>query len=209
MAGAKPGVHVVQLRPINVPEALIKGNKFIKWQENSTIGTAVTLKVDPDGYVLFWKDQNKEMDYLDLSLIRDTRTGKYAKVPKEGKLKDTCMIGQSDVAVEDKTVTIAYGTDMTSISFVNFVCSSRETAKLWCDELFLYAYNLLAANGNVLTFLKKAHTKITHVLDVNGRIPVRNIVKMFATHRDDKRRVEKALESINIQSGKVYTLLHV
>ena len=206
MAGAKPGVHVVQLRPINVPEALIKGNKFIKWQENSTIGTAVTLKVDPNGYVLFWKDQNKEMDYLDLSLIRDTRTGKYAKVPKEGKLKDTCMIGQSDVAVEDKTVTIAYGTDMTSISFVNFVCSSRETAKLWCDELFLYAYNLLAANGNVLTFLKKAHTKITHVLDVNGRIPVKNIVKMFATHRDDKRRVEKALESINIQSGKNETI---
>jgi hypothetical protein len=40
------------------------------------------------------------------------------------------MIGQSDVAVEDKTVTIAYGTDMTSISFVNFVCSSRETAKV-------------------------------------------------------------------------------
>jgi hypothetical protein len=36
-----------------------------------------------------------------------------------------------------------------------------------------------------------------------------SIVKMFATHRDDKRRVEKALESINIQSGKVYTLLHV
>jgi hypothetical protein len=49
---------------------------------------------------------------------------------QEGKLKDTCMIGQSDVAVEDKTVTIAYGTDMTSISFVNFVCSSRETAKV-------------------------------------------------------------------------------
>lgn len=40
------------------------------------------------------------------------------------------MIGQSDVPVEDKTVTIAYGTDMTSISFVNFVCSSRETAKV-------------------------------------------------------------------------------
>lgn len=26
---------------------------------------------------------------------------------------------------------------------------------------------------------------------------------MFATHRDDKKRVEKALESINIQTGKV------
>lgn len=206
MAGAKPGVHVVQLKPINVPETLVKGNKFIKWEENSTSGTPVTLKVDPKGYILYWKDQNKEMDYLDLSLIRDTRTGKYAKVPKEGKLKDNCMIGQPDVPVEDKTVTIAYGTNMTNISFINFVCSSRETAKLWCDELLLYAYNLLAANGNVLTFLEKAHTRITHVLDINGRIPVKSIVKMFATHRDDKKRVEKALESINIQSGKHETI---
>ncbi|VDI23704.1 Hypothetical predicted protein [Mytilus galloprovincialis] len=83
------------------------------------------------------------------------------------------MIGQSDVPVEDKTVTVAYGSEMTGISFINFVCSSRDTAKLWCDELLLYAYNLLAANCNVLTFLEKAHTKITHVLDVNGRIPVK------------------------------------
>ncbi|XP_052106026.1 1-phosphatidylinositol 4,5-bisphosphate phosphodiesterase classes I and II-like isoform X4 [Mytilus californianus] len=203
MAGAKPGVHVVQLRPIIVPECLIKGNKFIKWEESSATGVPVTLKVDPNGYILFWKDQNKEMESLDMSLIRDTRTGKYAKVPKEGKLKDTCMIGQSDIPVEDKTVTVAYGSEMTGISFINFVCSSRDTAKLWCDELLLYAYNLLAANGNVLTFLEKAHTKITHVLDVNGRIPVKNIVKMFATHRDDKKRVEKALESINIQTGKM------
>jgi len=33
MAGAKPGVHVVQLKPICVAESLIKGNKFIKWDE--------------------------------------------------------------------------------------------------------------------------------------------------------------------------------
>ncbi|VDI23705.1 Hypothetical predicted protein, partial [Mytilus galloprovincialis] len=59
MAGAKPGVHVVQLRPIIVPECLIKGNKFIKWDESSAIGVPVTLKVDPNGYILFWKDQNK------------------------------------------------------------------------------------------------------------------------------------------------------
>ena len=35
MAGSKPGVHVVQLKPIAVPESLIKGNKFIKWDDVS------------------------------------------------------------------------------------------------------------------------------------------------------------------------------
>lgn len=33
MAGAKPGVHALQLKPVSVPEALKKGGKFIKWDE--------------------------------------------------------------------------------------------------------------------------------------------------------------------------------
>lgn len=37
MAGAKPAVHVVQLRRINVPEILVKGNKFIKWDDVSIL----------------------------------------------------------------------------------------------------------------------------------------------------------------------------
>lgn len=36
MAGAKPGVHALQLKPVNVPEVLTKGGKFIKWEEVRT-----------------------------------------------------------------------------------------------------------------------------------------------------------------------------
>ena len=35
MAGAKSGVHVVQLKPISVPKSLREGNKFIKWDDVS------------------------------------------------------------------------------------------------------------------------------------------------------------------------------
>lgn len=42
----------------------------------------MTLKVDKYGFYLHWVDQNNEMDMLDVAIIRDTRTGKYAKVPK-------------------------------------------------------------------------------------------------------------------------------
>ncbi|GFO34876.1 1-phosphatidylinositol 4,5-bisphosphate phosphodiesterase beta-1-like [Plakobranchus ocellatus] len=49
---------------------------------SSTVATPVTLKVDEKGYILYWKDQNKEMDFLDISLIRDTRTGSQVKLPK-------------------------------------------------------------------------------------------------------------------------------
>lgn len=35
MAGAKPGVHTLQLKPVCVPELLKAGSKFIKWDEVS------------------------------------------------------------------------------------------------------------------------------------------------------------------------------
>jgi hypothetical protein len=38
------------------------------------------------------------------------------------------MIGPQDVPIEDKTVTIVYGTDMVNTELVNFVCASRELA---------------------------------------------------------------------------------
>ncbi|KAG9346458.1 hypothetical protein JZ751_006769, partial [Albula glossodonta] len=33
MAGAKPGVHALQLKPVSVHETLKKGSKFVKWDE--------------------------------------------------------------------------------------------------------------------------------------------------------------------------------
>lgn len=50
--------------------------------QDSGAGTPVTLRVDQHGFYLHWIDQNHEMDYLDIATIRDTRTGKYAKIPK-------------------------------------------------------------------------------------------------------------------------------
>ncbi|XP_053374625.1 1-phosphatidylinositol 4,5-bisphosphate phosphodiesterase beta-1-like isoform X2 [Mercenaria mercenaria] len=218
MAGAKPAVHVVQLKPICVPEILVKGNKFIKWDDSSTIGVPVTLRVDQNGYILYWRDQNKQpgqpghdggdMDSLDISIIRDTRTGKYARVPKgEGKLRESCMIGPQDVPIEDKTVTIVYATDMVNVDYVNFVCASRELAALLSEELLKYANNMLALNGSCLTFLEKAYTKLVHVLDVNGKIPVKNIIKMVTKdNKEDRRRVEKAVEATGFKASKNDTI---
>lgn len=42
----------------------------------------MTLKVDKYGFYLHWVDQNNEMDMLDIAIIRDTRTGRHAKIPK-------------------------------------------------------------------------------------------------------------------------------
>lgn len=38
MAGAQPGVHALQLKPVSVPDSLRRGNKFMKWDDVSKAG---------------------------------------------------------------------------------------------------------------------------------------------------------------------------
>nr|XP_037275128.1 1-phosphatidylinositol 4,5-bisphosphate phosphodiesterase classes I and II-like [Rhipicephalus microplus] len=206
MAGAKSGVHVLQLKPISVPKSLQDGNKFVKWDDDSALGTPVTLRVDNNGFFLYWTDQNKETEFLDISSIRDTRTGKYARTPKEGKLRDSVSMGAPDVPLEEKTVTVLYGPDLVNVSAISFCGTSREVAQLWCDELLSMAYNLLSLNAPAATFLQKAHTKLLLCTDREGRLPVKSVLRMFAQHRDDRKRVERALEAVGLAAGKNDTL---
>lgn len=41
MAGAQPGVHALQLKPVCVSDSLKKGTKFVKWDDVSGGGGAV------------------------------------------------------------------------------------------------------------------------------------------------------------------------
>ncbi|XP_034078825.1 1-phosphatidylinositol 4,5-bisphosphate phosphodiesterase beta-3 isoform X2 [Gymnodraco acuticeps] len=200
MAGAKPGVHALQLKPMSVHEALKKGGKFIKWDEEPNSGppTLVTLKVDPDGFFLYWTGgSNLEVETLDINTIRDTRTGKYAKLPKDAKLRDVLGFVKGE-SVERKLVTVVYGNDLVNISYLNFQAMQEDTAKIWTDELFTLATNILSQNASRNTFLHKAYTKLKLQVNQDGKIPVKNILKMFS----DKKRVETALEQCGLVNNK-------
>ncbi|XP_036340590.1 1-phosphatidylinositol 4,5-bisphosphate phosphodiesterase classes I and II-like, partial [Rhagoletis pomonella] len=68
------------------------------------------------------------------------------------------------------------------------------------------AYSLARLNGSANTFLQKAHTKLCLQVDKSGKIPVRNIIKIFAQNKEDRKRVEKALDMSGLPSGKFETL---
>ncbi|XP_049302306.1 1-phosphatidylinositol 4,5-bisphosphate phosphodiesterase classes I and II isoform X4 [Bactrocera dorsalis] len=195
----------VSIGPVEVPKALQDGEKFIKWDDDSGTGTPVTMRVDPKGYYLYWIDQNNEMDILDIATIRDTRTGAYAKKPKDSKLRQIVTLGSQDT-LEEKTVTICHGCDFVNVTFVNFCCTKREIAQQWCDGIMRLAYSLARLNGSANTFLQKAHTKLCLQVDKGGKIPVKNIMKMFAQNKEDRKRVEKALDMSGLPSGKIETL---
>ncbi|XP_072840146.2 1-phosphatidylinositol 4,5-bisphosphate phosphodiesterase beta-3 [Pogona vitticeps] len=200
MAGGRPGVHALQLEPLRVPETLIKGSKFMKWDEEPTSKALVTLRVDPQGFFLYWTGPSMEVDILDISSIRDTRTGRYAKLPKDPKIREILGFGGQEQRPEEKLLTVVHGPDIVNVSFLNFMAVVQDdTAKLWAEELFKLATNILAQNASRNTFLQKAYIRLKLQVNQDGRIPVKNILKMFSA---DKKRVETALESCGLNFNR-------
>ncbi|KAG6445677.1 1-phosphatidylinositol 4,5-bisphosphate phosphodiesterase classes I and II isoform X2 [Manduca sexta] len=90
--------------------------------------------------------------------------------------------------------------------FINFCCTRKEIAQMWTEELFALTYNLNQLNNPTIKFLEKLHTKITLKADKSGKILVKNIVRLFAQNKEDKKRVEKALSESGLPTGKNDTI---
>lgn len=198
MAGAQPGVHALQLKPVCVSDSLKKGTKFVKWDDDSTIVTPIILRTDPQGFFFYWTDQNKETELLDLSLVKDARCGKHAKAPKDPKLRELLDVGNIG-RLEHRMITVVYGPDLVNISHLNLVAFQEEVAKEWTHEVFSLATNLLAQNMSRDAFLEKAYTKLKLQVTPEGRIPLKNIYRLFSA---DRKRVETALEACSLPSSR-------
>uniref|UniRef100_A0A8D2LJY1 Phosphoinositide phospholipase C n=1 Tax=Varanus komodoensis TaxID=61221 RepID=A0A8D2LJY1_VARKO len=179
MAGARPGVHALQLEPLRVPETLIKGSKFMKWDEVSRAGETPCLP-----RFLF------DVDLLDISCIRDTRTGRYAKLPKDPKIREILGFGGPEQRPEDKLLTVVHGPDLVNVSFLNFMTVVQDdTAKVGRGKV---AGLFWGAVGQVRVFS-------AWVLDTEWKGPLGFILKMFSA---DKKRVETALESCGLNFNR-------
>ncbi|XP_069090246.1 1-phosphatidylinositol 4,5-bisphosphate phosphodiesterase beta-1 isoform X1 [Pleurodeles waltl] len=199
MAGAQPGVHALQLKHVSVPENLKKGTKCMKWDDDSTVVSTIILKMDPQGFFLYWTDQNKETELLDISFVKDARCGKHARTPKDPKVREQLEVGNFGGRLESRMVTVVYGPDMVNISYLNLLAFQEEIAKEWADEIFNLATNLLAQNMSRDACLEKAFTKLKLQVTPEGRIPVKNMYRLFSA---DRKRIETALESCNLPSGR-------
>ncbi|KAG7306527.1 1-phosphatidylinositol 4-5-bisphosphate phosphodiesterase classes I and II, partial [Plutella xylostella] len=105
-------------------------------------------------------------------------------------------------ALEDKTVTVCHGMDFVNVCFINFCCAKKEIAQLWTRELFALAYNLNQLTASALGALEKLHARIALRRDKQGYIQVKNIVRLFASSKEDRRRVEAALGAGGLPCGK-------
>ncbi|ELK03967.1 1-phosphatidylinositol-4,5-bisphosphate phosphodiesterase beta-1 [Pteropus alecto] len=96
-------------------------------------------------------------------------------------------------------ITVVYGVDLVNISYLNLVAFQEEVAKEWTNEVFSLATNLLAQNMSRDAFLEKAYTKLKLQVTPEGRIPLKNIYRLFSA---DRKRVETALEACSLPSSR-------
>ncbi|ROI68649.1 1-phosphatidylinositol 4,5-bisphosphate phosphodiesterase beta-2 [Anabarilius grahami] len=164
------------LQEPDVKEYLVKGDRFTKWKE--------------------------ETEFLDVATIRDTRAGKYAKVPKHPKVRNIFNMDFPDSHHLAKSLTIVTGSDTVSLTYHNFF-AAKEVAQMWADDILAIAYNTLRANACRHTYLEKVYVRLLLHTNKDGKIPVKNIFKMFPA---DKKRVEAALAAANLPKGKFDTI---
>ncbi|NXE40737.1 PLCB2 phosphodiesterase, partial [Ptilorrhoa leucosticta] len=161
------------LQPTEVKEYLCKGDRFIKWDD--------------------------EREILDITSIRDTRVGRFAKMPKSLKLREVFNLDYPYSTFLLKTLTIVSGPDMVDLTFHNFVSYKENICKDWAEDIMAIARNPLMYNAPRYTFLEKILVKLKLQLNEEGKIPVRNIFQMFPA---DKKRVEEALSACHLPNGK-------
>uniref|UniRef100_A0A8D1BIR2 1-phosphatidylinositol 4,5-bisphosphate phosphodiesterase n=1 Tax=Sus scrofa TaxID=9823 RepID=A0A8D1BIR2_PIG len=115
--------------------------------------------------------------------------------PKLRELLDVGNIGR----LEHRMITVVYGPDLVNISHLNLVAFQEDVAKEWTNEVFSLATNLLAQNMSRDAFLEKAYTKLKLQVTPEGRIPLKNIYRLFSA---DRKRVETALEACSLPSSR-------
>ncbi|KAM8783939.1 1-phosphatidylinositol 4,5-bisphosphate phosphodiesterase beta-2 isoform 3-T3 [Rhynchonycteris naso] len=187
------------LQPPKVKAYLSQGERFIKWDDETTIASPVILRVDPKGYYLYWTYQSKEIEFLDITNIRDTRFGKFAKIPKSQKLRDVFNMDFPDNNFLLKTLTVVSGPDMVDLTFHNFVSYKENVGKDWAEDVLTLVKHPLTANAPRTTFLDKILVKLKMQLNPEGKIPVKNFFQMFPA---DRKRVEAALSACHLPKGK-------
>uniref|UniRef100_A0A670XPF8 1-phosphatidylinositol 4,5-bisphosphate phosphodiesterase n=1 Tax=Pseudonaja textilis TaxID=8673 RepID=A0A670XPF8_PSETE len=160
------------LTPPEVKKYMTEGERFIKWDDESANAHPVILRVDPKGFYLYWTFQSKEIEFLDITSIRDTRVGKFAKIPKNHKLREVFNLDFPNNNFLHKILTVVSGPDMVDLTFHNFVSYKENVGKNWADDIMDFIRNPFIYNASRYTFLEKILVKLKLQLNAEGKIPL-------------------------------------
>ncbi|CAL8095940.1 unnamed protein product [Calicophoron daubneyi] len=181
-----------------VPDVLQKGAMFDRFDdETGTFEPDCFVRVDPDGFFIYWKTESSESQILELSQISDVRAGSK---PKDEKLTAIIM-ERSPGKSWDRVVTICSGLDLVNITYTHMLAPDAESATYWIQSLRFLTHNTKAANVCPMTQLTKHWIRLTLTVNSKNKIPVRVIMKTFASGRNE-RVIFQSLKELGLPHGK-------
>uniref|UniRef100_A0A8C7WMY7 1-phosphatidylinositol 4,5-bisphosphate phosphodiesterase n=1 Tax=Oryzias sinensis TaxID=183150 RepID=A0A8C7WMY7_9TELE len=184
----------------HLPEFMQEGASFDRFDEDPYLFEPNCLvRVDEFGFFITWKNEGKEGQVLECSLINSIRVG---AVPKDPKILSSFeSIGKTEADLEGCIICICSGADLVNLSFMFMVADNPETARKWIEGLRSVIHNFKANNVCPMTCLKKHWMKMCFLTNINGKIPVRGITRTFASGKTEKG-IFQALKDLGLPSGK-------
>ncbi|OON20455.1 Phosphatidylinositol-specific phospholipase C, X domain protein [Opisthorchis viverrini] len=145
----------------------------------------------------FFDRLDEDSQLLELSQISDVRAGSK---PKEEKL--IAQIQERGPGKSwDRIVTICSGLDLVNIIYTHMIAPEPETAAYWIQQLRSLTHNTKAVNVCPMTQLRKHWIRLTLSVNPKNKIPVRVIMKTFASGRNE-RVVFQSLKELGLPHGK-------
>ncbi|XP_071081471.1 1-phosphatidylinositol 4,5-bisphosphate phosphodiesterase beta-4-like isoform X2 [Haliotis cracherodii] len=187
---------------IPVPEALQNGETFDCWDEEcSTLDPNATVKVDTNGFFIYWKSDGREGQVLECSQVNDIRLGLAPKINDPKLLLEIEQKGSGNL--ESRTVTVCSGLDLVNISYTPMIAQSQDIAKIWFEGLRQITLNTKANNVCPMTQLKKHWMKLCFMVNPSGNIPVRSITRTFASGKTQEKMIMQCLKELSLPCGKL------
>uniref|UniRef100_A0A672HKQ7 Phosphoinositide phospholipase C n=1 Tax=Salarias fasciatus TaxID=181472 RepID=A0A672HKQ7_SALFA len=203
MAGAQPGVHALQLKPVSVPESLRKGNKFMKWDDFMNYLVAV----DTDEAFFSLSLPSQDTDLLDIAYIKDARNGKCTKTPKEAKLRELLDVSTLAGKMENRMLTVVSGTDMVNITYLNFMAFQEETAKVKdCAAISRLPYILYACTVHVSTFFMTAFLRVPQSDSIPPEDFTPEVYNMFLSNICARSELDHIFSDVGAKSRPYLTV---
>ncbi|XP_062523499.1 1-phosphatidylinositol 4,5-bisphosphate phosphodiesterase beta-1-like [Corticium candelabrum] len=198
MAGA--GTQANKVSMPKPSDSLLRGVKLKRWDDEMTPHVC-EVRADELGLVLGVVAEGKETTCLDTALISDVRVGTSAKAPKDAKTREALLEGSCPL--DNRLVTVVYGSSMFEMQFANFAAFSLETANEFAADVNFITRNVFRNNDNVNNFLRKGYAKLCFLANSDGLLPIKHVTQLLApSTKEEKKQFEEALRGVALPSGK-------
>ncbi|CAL4093846.1 unnamed protein product, partial [Meganyctiphanes norvegica] len=165
---------------LEVDKEISDGDTFDRWTEEKEVTDYepdCMFKVDEYGFFVYWKSADRGGDCLELRTVSDIRKMKLPKDPKlSGKL-----VEKHGKDVEEKMLGFCFGPNYVDVHLINFVCKDKDQADRWQSSIRKVTNKSKMSNVCPATNLLCHWHRLGFQTDVSGKIPVKNLIKTFAS----------------------------